>query len=478
MRARLTPPMSRRPLRAAPAALTLALVLAGCANLAPEHRRPDAPVPATLSASMDAAAPAAAASAVPVPPTWQQFVTSPRQKALVERALAANRDLRVAALAVERARAQAQVADADRGPTVTGGLIANRAPNTQGVQTTTLNAGLQLTSWEIDLFGRLKNLDEAARASLVGSEAGRRATELSVVAAVLSADLGLAADQSQLALARRTLASREQTAALTQLREKVGAASLLERQSTDALLAQARSAVAQLERQVALDRHQLDLLVGESVSPSLRPPVAEDEAAFADAPTGLAEVPAGLGAEVLQRRPDVIQAEQALVAANANIGAARAALWPRITLTGSAGSVSNELSGLFSSGTFAWTLGAQALATVFDGGRGRANVAAATVSRDIAVAQYEKAVQTAFRETADALAGQATWQRQREAAVLQRDAAREIARLTELRWQQGAANELERQEAQRAWWQAEQALAQTRLAEALNRIALFKALGG
>jgi NodT family efflux transporter outer membrane factor (OMF) lipoprotein len=478
MRDHLIPLMSRRPLRTAPAALTLALVLAGCANLAPEHRRPEAPVPATLSASLDTAAPAVAPAAVPVPPTWQQFVTSPRQKALVERALAANRDLRVAALAVERARAQAQLTDADRGPTVSGGLIASRAPNTQGVQTTTLNAGLQLSSWEVDLFGRLRNLDDAARASLVGSEAGRRATELSVVAAVLSADLGLAADQSQLALARRTLASREQTAALTQLREKVGAASLLERQSTDALLAQARSAVAQLERQVALDRHQLDLLVGESVPPSLRPPVAEDEAAFADTPTGLADVPAGLGAEVLQRRPDVIQAEQALVAANANIGAARAALWPRITLTGSAGSVSNELSGLFSSGTFAWTLGAQALATVFDGGRGRANVAAATVSRDIAVAQYEKTVQTAFRETADALAGQATWQRQREAAVFQRDAAREIARLTELRWQQGAANELERQEAQRAWWQAEQALAQTRLAEALNRIALFKALGG
>jgi outer membrane protein TolC len=189
-------------------------------------------------------------------------------------------------------------------------------------------------------------------------------------------------------------------------------------------------------------------------------------------------VPAGLDSAVLLRRPDVLQAEQALIAANANIGAARAAYFPRISLTGSAGLVSGDLGNLLSGGTFAWSIASQAVAAIFDHGRNRANVEVSKLNRDIAVAQYEKAVQSAFRDSADALAGLATWRSQLDAQQQQLAAVREIARLTDLRYRNGAASELERLDAERSLFAAEQAVIQVQLAEQLNRVALWKALGG
>ena len=461
------------PRRPALAALAAALWLAGCASPAPGPQAPDAGMLQT--AGVPAQLPGAAGAPAETPALdWRQVVQSPRLAQSVSLALRNNRDLRVAMLNVQRAQAQLGLADANRSPAIGAGLNASRAPNSRGEQANSLSAGLQLSAWEIDLFGRLASLSEAARAQLLASQAGRRAAELSLVAAVLQAGLALQADEELLALARQALASREQTLQLTKLRESVGAASLLELQAQQTLAAQARASIAQLSRQQAQDGNALALLLGQALPAELAaspsPTRLADEA-------WLAEVPAGLSSEVLLARPDVIAAEQSMRAAQANIAAARAAFWPAITLTAQAGQASPQLAGLFAGGNFVYTLAASAVAMVFDGGRRQAGVDVAVVNQQIALAQYERSLQAAFRETADALAGLATWREQLGAQTAQRDAARDTARLTELKASQGAASALERLDAQRALWAAEQAVVQVRLGELANRVALFKALG-
>lgn len=457
--------------------IVAALVLAGCTNLAPRHERPASPIPAQLPLPAEAAASASAAAAVPL--GWKAFVQSPQLAQLVQRALDQNRDLRVAVLNVQRAEAQLGVARADRLPTVSAGLTAAATPNaSSGRQTQSFTAGVQVTAWELDLFGRIANLGEAAQAQVLATEAGRRSAELALVGAVVSGWLTLGADAELLSVADRTLASRESTLKLSKLRFDAGAASSLELQTAQSLVAQARNTQVQLRRQHALDLNALALLVGGPVPADLLPGAAAAGTVAGTAGEVLAPVPVGLASDVLLQRPDVIQAEQALVAASANIGVARAAFFPRLALTGSAGQAGSRLSDLFQAGNFAWSLSASALATVFDSGRNQANLNVARVSRDIAVAQYEKAVQSAFRETADALAGLSSWREQLAAQGQQLDAAREIARLTELRYTNGAASELDRLDAQRSLLAAEQTLVQTRLAEQVNRVGLFKALGG
>ena len=455
-------------------ALIAALALAGCAS-APDWK-PAAPDRALAQAEVPARLPSAAAGDEAPALLWSQVVTSPRLHAWVTLALAHNRDLRVATANVQRALAQVDSTSAARLPTLGAGLNASRAPNSQGNQANTLSAGVQLASWEIDLFGRLANQSEAALAQWLASNQARRATELSLVAAVLQAGLALQADDELLALARQTLASREQTLKLVQLREAAGAASQLELQAQLGLVAQARATLAQLERQRAQDANALALLLGR--------PVPDDAATASGASprladeAWLAEVPAGLSSAVLLRRPDVLQAESALRAADANIAVARTAFLPSVTLTGQAGQVSPQLSGLFQGGNFAYSLAANLALTVFDGGRRQANLDSVQAARTAAQAQYERAIQAAFRESADALAGGATWRAQRQALEQQRGAARETARLTTLRAEQGAASTLELLEAQRSLFAAEQAVLQARLGELNNRVALFKALGG
>ena len=457
--------------------IVAALVLAGCTNLAPRHERPASPIPAQLPLPAEAAASASAAAAVPL--GWKAFVQSPQLAQLVQRALDQNRDLRVAVLNVQRAEAQLGVARADRLPTVSAGLTAAATPNaSSGRQTQSFTAGVQVTAWELDLFGRIANLGEAAQAQVLATEAGRRSAELALVGAVVSGWLTLGADAELLSVADRTLASRESTLKLSKLRFDAGAASSLELQTAQSLVAQARNTQVQLRRQHALDLNALALLVGGPVPADLLPGAAAAGTVAGTPGEVLAPVPVGLASDVLLQRPDVIQAEQALVAASANIGVARAAFFPRLALTGSAGQAGSRLGDLFQAGNFAWSLSASALATVFDSGRNQANLNVARVSRDIAVAQYEKAVQSAFRETADALAGLSSWREQLAAQGQQLDAAREIARLTELRYTNGAASELDRLDAQRSLLAAEQTLVQTRLAEQVNRVGLFKALGG
>ncbi|MFZ5550322.1 MAG: efflux transporter outer membrane subunit [Pseudomonadota bacterium] len=452
------------PARGLVAALIGAGLLAGCMNLSPDYQRPAAPVPASLPAA-DAPAPAAW-------PAWADLLRDERLKRLVDQALANNRDLRVALLNVDRSRAQLRLADADRWPTIAAAVNASRAPSTtNGDQVNSFQAGLQVTSYELDLFGRVRNLSDSAAASLLGSEAAARAARLALVTQVAQAWFTLAADQEQLALARQTLAGREQTLKLTELRAQVGSASDVELQGTRGLLAQARASVAVFERQVAQDRNALALLVGQPVAAADQPGTALDG-------MGLAAVPAGAASELLLRRPDVMQAEQAMIAANANIGAARAAMFPRITLSGSAGVVSDTLRGLLESGTFAWTLGANAALSIFDAGRNQANVKVAEVNRDMAVAQYEKAIQVAFREAADALVAQAAWRDQVGAQQQLQASESERLRLTRMRYEAGAASLIELLDAERSLAAADQALVQARLGELLNRLALYKAMGG
>ncbi len=353
---------------AAAVALLLALALAGCAT--PAAWAPPPPDQALVQADVPARLPAAAGSSADTPALqWRDVVRAPRLVEWVTLALAHNRDLRVAAANVQRAQAQFRSTDASRLPTLGAGLNASRAPNSQGDQANALSAGVQLASWEIDLFGRLANLSEAALAQTLSAAQTQRATELAVVAAVLQAGLALQADDELLQLARQTLASREQTLRLVRLREAAGASSQLDLQAQAALVAQAGATLAQLERQRAQDGNALALLLGRPVpdAAAAAGPALADEA-------WLTEVPAGLSSAVLLRRPDVMQAEAAMRAADANIGAARAAFLPSISLTGQAGQASPQLSGLFQGGNFAYTLAANLALTVFDGGRRQANL--------------------------------------------------------------------------------------------------------
>jgi multidrug efflux system outer membrane protein len=457
--------------RAAGPLLLSATLLAGCVNLAPDYQRPELPVPAQL--------PAGAVASDAALPSVNELLRDERLRQLVARALQNNRDLRVALLNVERSRAALRLTDADRWPTVQAAFSGTRAPSVEtGEQATTLQAGLQVTSYELDLFGRVRNLSDAAAANLLATEAAARTARLALVTQVAATWLTLAADQEQLALAKLTLASREQTLKLTELRVQVGAASDIELHGTRGLLAQSRASVAQLERQAAQDANALALLVGTSEGQSEAAQRQLPQPAGSLDPEALATVPAGASSELLLGRPDVIQAEQALIGANANIGAARAAFFPRILLSGSAGVVSDTLSNLVNSGTFAWTVGATAAMAIFDAGRNQANLDSAKVGREIAVAQYEKAIQTAFRETADALVAQATWRDQVVAQQQLQAGERERLRLTRLRYEAGAANLIELLDSERSLAAADQALVLARLGELLNRLALYKALGG
>ncbi len=453
------------------AALTLvaAAALAGC-SFTPKYERPAAPVAATFP---DQAAPAAAQADNMV---WREFVGDARLRDLIALALANNRDLRVATLNIEQVRAQYQIRRADQFPSVGLAAAGNRQPDGNGGIANTYSVGLALSSWEIDFFGRLGSLKEAALAQYLASEEARHAAQTSLVAAVASSWLSLQTNDELLALTQRTVATR--------------ATSALDLRQAESLTAAAQSALAQQRRARALDLNALTLLVGQTPPAALLPaPPTMPEAVSANnavavpvapvpAASMLRAVPAGLPSDLLTRRPDIRQAEQQLIAANANIGAARAAFFPRISLTASAGTASSSLSGLFESGSWGFTLAPQALLPIFDAGRNNANLGSAKAARDIAVAQYEKAIQTAFREVADALAGSATLGDQLTAQQVQATAEAERFRLADLRYRNGVSSFLDVLDAQRSLFTTQQALAQTRLAQQQNQVALYKALGG
>ena len=449
-------------------AVAAAALLAGCASMAPTYERPAAPVAAAFPAEPGAAG--GAAQAVDIP--WQQFFADARLKRLIEIALANNRDLRVAVLSIEQARAQFDIRRADEWPTLNAGVSGSRVPNGRGAIVNTYSAGLLVTSYELDLFGRVRSLADAALAQYLATEEARKAAQISLVAAVATSQLALQADDELLRVVQATLDSREASYQLSKLRFDNGAASQLDLSQAESSLAAARVALAQSVRQRMTDENALVLLLGQPLPADL-PPALPDASAPA-----LPDLPAGLPSEVLTRRPDVRQAEQQLIAANASIGAARAAFFPKITLTGSVGSASSELAGLFKSESFAWSFAPQLLQPIFDAGRNQATLKSVQVGRDIALAQYERAVQSAFREVADALAGRATLGEQLLAQHDQVKSEQERIALVELRYRHGAGSYLELLDAQRSLFAAQQAEVQLRALRQQNLVTLYKVLGG
>jgi len=450
------------------AALTAAAaaVLSGC-SLIPAFERPAAPIAAQWPGAGNGPGEGTPADAL----AWQRFFTHERLRALQSTALAHNRDLRIALRNVEQARAQVGARDADRYPTVGLGVAGARTPATNGGTTTAYSAGFSVTAWEIDLFGRLGALGEAAQAQYLATEEGRKAAQATLLAGVASTWLALVADEALVDFTRQTLATREESLRLVKLRFEHGASSELDLRQAESLAESARATLAQQERQRAQDLNALALLLGAPAPADAGRHVALGEVRLPD-------LPAGVPSEVLVRRPDVRQAEQQLLAANANIGAARAAFFPRISLTAGLGVASKDLSALFSQGDWVFTAAPQALLTVFDAGRNRANLNAAQAARDVAVAQYERAIQSAFREVADALAGRATFAEQVQAQQRQAEAESVRLRLATLRYENGVASSLDLLDAQRSQFAAQQALVQVRLAALQNQVQLYRALGG
>ncbi|MEO8311514.1 MAG: efflux transporter outer membrane subunit, partial [Caldimonas sp.] len=322
------------------------------------------------------------------------------------------------------------------------------------------------------LFGRVHDLSEAALAQYFAIAENRKAAQISLVASVANAYLNLLADDALLRVTRQTLETREESTRLTKLRFDNGASSELDFRQAESLLEGARVALAQSLRQRSFDENALQLLVGQTLPADLPPslPLGQQQIP--------GDLPAGVPSDLLVRRPDVRASEQQLLAANANIGAARAAFFPRISLTANLGSASTELSGLFKSGSFAFTGTAQLLQPIFDAGRNRANLDVARVNRDIAVAQYERSIQSAFREVADALAGRATLGEQLRAQAAQTNALAITYRLADLRYRAGAASYLDSLDAQRQLFIAQQALVQTQALQLQNLVTLYRVLGG
>ncbi len=453
--------------------------LTGCVSLAPDYERPAAAIPDAWPQAA-ASTPADAASAPSAHNLgWQDLVSSPRLREVIALALEHNRDLRVALLTMEQARAAYRIQDAPTVPTINGnaGMTATRTPaeaSSAGVDviSRTYSVGLGVSAWELDVFGRVRSLSEAALQTFLNTEQAQRSTQLSLIADVATAWLTLAADQQLLALAQQTLQSQQTTYQLTQQRQALGAVSGLTLVQMQTSVESARLSVATAASQVQRDRHALALLTGRTVPDAWLPRPEDAEPAA----TVLVSVPEGLPSSVLQRRPDVLAAERLLQAANANIGAARAARFPRISLTATAGTASRDLGDLFQGG--AWSFVPSVSLPIFDGGASAAAVRQAEITRDLRLASYDKAVQTAFREVADALSVRASLAERlaaQQALVLANQRAYEMA---QARFQAGADTYLAALDAQRSLFSAQQALITLRLTEQANRVTLYKVLGG
>lgn len=456
-------------------ALAVAALLGGC-SMMPTYERPAAPIAGDWPVLGTAADKAGAKAAADI--EWQSFFSDSKLRQLIEASLNNNRDLRVAVLNIEQARAQFQIKRADQYPTinaaVTGSRQPTRAPNGDNVTASVYTAGLAVTAYEIDFFGRVASLKEQALAQYLATEEGRKTTQISLISNVANTYLSLLADDELLGIIQQTVATREESFKLGKLRFDNGVTSELDLRQAESLLEAARLSLAQLVRQRALDINALTLLVGQPLVGDLALPGGKT---LADAPM-MRDVPAGLPSDLLTRRPDVRQAEQQLMAANANIGAARAAFFPRISLTSSIGSASSHLTDLFKSGSYGWSLAPQLVLPIFDAGRNQAGLGSANAGRDIAVAQYEKSIQTAFREVADALAGRATLGEQLRAAQAQAQAEAVRFKLADLRYKNGIASSLDALDAQRSLFTVQQALVQTRLAQLQSQVTLYKTLGG
>lgn len=450
--------------------LALAMALAGCVNLAPTYERPAAPVAAsfpTVGGTNASGNPVA--SQVPVNIEWKQFFLDARLRQLIGISLANNRDLRIAVANIEQARAAYQIQNSQRFPAL--GAAFNGQKVSDGIVSDSYQAGLAVTAFELDVWGRVRNLSQAALAQFFASEENRRSVQISLVASVANAYLQALADDEQLALTRETLKTRQESLRLIRLRFENGVTSRIDLDSAQALVDNARFVLQQQLRQRAQDDNLLTLLIGQPIPANLAP-------GGTLASTSLPDLPAGLPSDLLASRPDVRSAEQQLIAANANIGAARANYFPRIALTATGGTASTELSNLFSGGTWGWTAAANVTMPVYDFGRTRGGVNLARATRDAQLAQYERSIQTAFREVSDALAGQATFAEQLRAA--RSAAATEANRfnLVQQRYKTGTASYLDLLDAQRSLFTAQLTAVQANLARLQNQVTLYRVLGG
>ena len=463
-----------------------ALVLAGCANLAPSYTQPVAPVPQAWGeraavVQTASALPASAGDAgEPLLTGWRDFFVDERLRNVVGLALDNNRDLRVAALNIDKARAQYGIARSAAFPSVDLGGGASRSRSSGSGSTgsrvaTQYSVDLGLLSYELDFFGRVRNLGDAALESYFSTEESRRSTQISLVAEVATAWLTLATDLQRLQLARDTLASQQKSFDLINRSFALGAQSGIALEQSRGTVEAARVDVAQFDSQVEQDRNALNLLAGTSVPVALLPQV--NDVSMAPVARLLAP-PAGLPSSVLQQRPDVLAAEHLLRASNADIGAARAAFYPRIALTASAGTASGSLSGLFSSGSGVWSFSPSISLPIFDGGANRANLRVAQVQQQLQLAGYEKTLQTAFREVADALAARRTLAERLSAQQALAASTSRSFELSNALFRSGGSGYLDVLDAQRTLYGVQQSLISLQLVEQVNRITVYKALGG
>lgn len=449
-------------------ALSVTLLLGGC-SMAPDYQRPELPQGATWQSNQTGEAAVS---------SWRQQFLDPALQQLIATALENNRDLRIAALNVEAYEARYRIQRAAQLPTLAANGSGSRQQGSddlsstgQGTISSQYGANIGITAYELDLFGRIQSLKDQALETYLAQVETQRSTQIALVASVANAYLTLLADQELLALSEATLATEQESYGLTEHKYRLGAASEMELAQGRTALESAKVSLAQYQRQVKQDRNGLALLLGTGV-----PALMTEPATLAE--VQLAAIPVGAPSSLLQQRPDILAAEHSLKAANANIGAARAAFFPTISLTATAGTASNQLSGLFDGGTGTWTFMPQINLPIFDGGKRIADLDVAEVSTRQAVASYEKSIQTAFKEVADTLGAQTDYQQQLQAQQELVKASQTYFKLAEVRYEKGVDSYLTRLDAQRSLFSAKQGLITTRLAQLSNQVALYKAVGG
>ncbi|MFD0912050.1 efflux transporter outer membrane subunit [Methylophilus luteus] len=462
-----------------------ALALSACINLAPFYNQPEAPVPASLGTVNTEQKPLTEVS-------WQSFITDKRLQQVLDLALKNNRDLRVATLNIERARAQYQVQRADLFPTVNAALsetaskgmsnVGNNgnvsagtvaaSNNSSGNVSHVYRATLGFSAYELDLFGRVRNLNAQALQAFYAEQENRKSTQISLVAEVATAWLTLAADKKRLQIAQQTLQSQQNTYQINQKMFDLGVANALTLKQLQTSVDNARVAVATYNIQIQQDTNALNLLAGSMVPVAWLPDSSLASVALTTA------LPRGVTSKTLQQRPDVRAAEHQLEGANANIGALRAAFFPTISLTTTIGTASTELNGLFQTGSRIWTFVPQITLPIFNGGRNRANLTVGEKNQQILLAQYEKTVQTAFREVADVLVQREGLKAQIEAQKSLTDAAAAAFQLADARFKNGVDSYLVVLDAQRTLYTAEQSLITLQLNDAASQLTLYKVVGG
>ena len=456
-----------------PALLALAVTLAGC-SLAPSYQRPEAPVANTWNTPVEATS-STAADAL----DWQTFIVDPELRRVVQAALDNNRNLRQALLDIEAARAQYRVQRADRLPSLNATANGNRQrvpadlSNTgRSEVTSSYQVGLGLTEYELDLFGRVRNLSESALETYLATAEATRATQISLIAEVIQAYLTRDGALRRLALVEQTLATRQNSLELIVRRREVGTATALDYQEALGLAEQAKAERESTDRQLRQAENALVLLIGTADAQGYLPAAPRDSLLV------LQDIAPGTPSALIERRPDILASEHRLRARNADIGAARAAFFPRVSLTGAVGSSSSELSGLFDGGSRSWSFAPTLSLPIFAGGRNRANLDLAEVRKDAAVASYEGTIQGAFREVADALAATDTLRREeaaRRALAGSSDAAMALAKA---RYEGGVDDYLRYLDAQRSNFNDQATLIQISTERQVALADLFRALGG